>query len=147
MKITLIRVGSAEYQEELALRNEILRVPIGLDMFSEDLSGEDSDFHIGAFLDGKLVGCLVLTLVSNEKIKMRQVAVKEAYQGLGIGKKLVAFCEVFASKKGYNQIVLAARKTAVGFYEKLGYRVVGDEFLEVGMAHFKMTKDIAGGGK
>jgi len=142
MVIALIDIKSDEYQAELALRNEILRKPIGLDLYSEDLSKENLDFHIGAFMDGEIVGCLILTALGNGEIKMRQVAVREGCQGLGIGRKLVAYCEAFAGVKGYGRIVLAARKTAVGFYEKLGYRVVGDEFLEVGIAHFGMTKDI-----
>jgi hypothetical protein len=39
---------------------------------------------------------------------------------------------------------LAVRKatwsTAVGFYEKLGYTIVGDEFLEVTLLHFRMVE-------
>jgi predicted GNAT family N-acyltransferase len=35
-----------------------------------------------------------------------------------------------------------ARKTALGFYEKLGYRVAGDEFIEVTIPHYVMEKDL-----
>jgi len=84
MNIKLIAFGSEEYQAELALRNEILRKPIGLDIYSEDLSKEDSDFHIGAFMDGELVGCLLLTPLGNGEIRMRQVAVR----GIREGKRL-----------------------------------------------------------
>jgi len=35
-----------------------------------------------------------------------------------------------------------ARKTAIGFYEKSGYSVIGDEFTEVGIPHFEMVKKI-----
>jgi len=145
--LCLIRVGSEEYKAELDLRNEILRKPIGLDLYSEDMSREDMDWHIGAFMDGALVGCLILTPLDSEKIKMRQVAVKEDHQGLGIGTKLVAYSEVFARERGYRRIVLAARKTALEFYAKLGHEVVGEAFLEVGILHFKMTKDISVGGE
>jgi len=142
MEITFITVGNEEYQAELTLRNEILRKPIGLDLFCEDLSMEDRDWHIGAFVDGELVGCLILTPVGNGEIKMRQVAVQEAYQGLGIGRRLVGYSELVARENNYSTIVLAARKTAVGFYEKLGYRVVGGELIEVGIPHYKMIKEI-----
>jgi predicted GNAT family N-acyltransferase len=33
-----------------------------------------------------------------------------------------------------------ARKTAVGFYEKLGYKRIGNEFLEVTIPHYAMEK-------
>lgn len=48
--------------------------------------------------------------------------------------------ETYAKNAGYRKIVLNARKTAVGFYEKLGYERKGDMFTEVGIAHFKMLK-------
>jgi len=35
-----------------------------------------------------------------------------------------------------------ARKTAKGFYEKLGYEIKGDEFVEVTLPHFYMQKNI-----
>jgi predicted GNAT family N-acyltransferase len=33
-----------------------------------------------------------------------------------------------------------ARKTALGFYEKLGYKAQGEEFEEVTIAHYVMEK-------
>ncbi|MEJ7682070.1 MAG: GNAT family N-acetyltransferase [Segetibacter sp.] len=35
-----------------------------------------------------------------------------------------------------------ARKSAVGFYEKLGYKIVGDEFLELNIPHYIMEKQL-----
>ena len=35
-----------------------------------------------------------------------------------------------------------ARETAVGFYEKLGYKVVGDKFTEVTIPHYVMEKKL-----
>ncbi|MEO8175011.1 MAG: GNAT family N-acetyltransferase [Sediminibacterium sp.] len=35
-----------------------------------------------------------------------------------------------------------ARESAVGFYEKHGYKVVGDEFVEVTIPHFIMEKEL-----
>ena len=141
-EIKSIDFASEAYQAELALRNEILRKPIGLDLYSEDLSQEHKDCHIGAFIDGELVGCLILTPLGNGEVKMRQVAAREAYQGLGIGRRLVEFSELVAKENKYSAIVLTARKTAVGFYEKLGYRVVGGELMEVGIPHFRMVEEI-----
>jgi predicted GNAT family N-acyltransferase len=39
-------------------------------------------------------------------------------------------------------MVMNARKTAVGFYEKLGYNAKGDEFEEVTIPHFLMEKTL-----
>ena len=39
-------------------------------------------------------------------------------------------------------MVLHARETAVGFYEKLGYKTSGDKFIEVTIPHFPMQKEL-----
>jgi predicted GNAT family N-acyltransferase len=95
---------------------------------------------LGAFENNILVGVLILTKLSSVEVKMRQVAVLENRQNQNIGYKLVKFSEEYAKEAGYLKIVLNARKTAVGFYEKLGYEKFGDEFLEINIPHYKMLK-------
>ena len=137
-----IAYGSADYALELELRDRLLRRPLGLRLADEDLSTEGGDWHIGAFLDGKLAGVLVLTRRDGETVRMRQVCVDKKEQGRGIGARLVRFAEELARARGIARITLNARKTAAGFYEKLGYRAAGDEFLEMGIPHRKMVKDL-----
>lgn len=144
IEIRLITHGSEEYTDELDLRNRILRIPLGLDVHEDDLGKEHLHHHIGAFQSGKLVGVLVLTPMNNSEVKMRQVAVEEYLQGMGIGKKLVEYSEQFAKENGFRKIVMNARDTAVPFYEKLGYSKDGDMFHEVTIPHFKLYKHLYG---
>jgi len=137
-----IRHGTEEYAQTLLLRNEILRVPLGMDIADEDLSAESSDIHIGAFERGSLVGVLVLTPVDKFTTHMRQVAVSAACQSEGIGTQLVKFSELAAQQNGYSKIVLHARNTAIEFYRKLNYMVVGEEFKEIGIPHHEMQKTL-----
>lgn len=135
--------ATPHYALSVALRDKILRAPLGLTFKEEDLSKEWNDFHLGAFNEqGELCGCLVLQPIQSEKIKMRQVAVNTELQGQGIGGELVRFAERFASKKGYKEIILNARIPAVKFYQDLNYKIQGDEFEEVGIPHLKMSKKI-----
>jgi predicted GNAT family N-acyltransferase len=55
---------------------------------------------------------------------------------------MVQFSEKWANQNGYKIIDLHARKNVVPFYEKLGYHVEGDEFLEVGIPHLRMIKQL-----
>ena len=52
------------------------------------------------------------------------------------------FAENLARDRGYNKISMHARKNATGFYEKVGYKVVGDEFVEVTIPHYNMEKEL-----
>jgi len=70
------------------------------------------------------------------------MATLEQVRGKGFGVLLVAQLEKHAKRMGMNEIVLNARHHAVGFYEKVGYKVTSDVFQEVGMDHFQMRKKI-----
>lgn len=140
--IRQIVYGSAEYDAELQLRNKVLRIPLGLSLFDEELAKEVHDHHLGIYFSGKLVGVLILTQLKKEEIQMRQVAVDEAFQGKGRGAALVKEAEILAKNMGCTKMVLHARANVTGFYEKLGYRMVGEEFTEVSIPHRAMEKTI-----
>jgi len=138
--ITGISYKSDAYAQELELRDRVLRKPLGMSLYDENLDAEQHDVHIGAFIDGMLAGVLILTKLNTTDIKMRQVAVDAAFRGRKTGTELVHFAEEYSKKEGFATMVLHARKTAVGFYEKLGYETVGEEFLEINIPHFNMRK-------
>lgn len=71
------------------------------------------------------------------------MAVLNSLQGKGIGAAMLNFAENVARDRGYRNMTMHARKTAIGFYEKLGYKIKGDEFLEVTIPHFVMEKRLA----
>ncbi|MCY2950439.1 MAG: GNAT family N-acetyltransferase [Planctomycetota bacterium] len=130
---------SPAYWATVALRDTILRKPLGLDFSPEDLDAENDSHHVACYRGARLVGCLVL-LPQGDDVRMRQVAVVAELQGQGIGKAMVQFSEALARKFRYRRMVLHARETAVPFYEKLGYSRVGDRFEEVTIPHWAMVK-------
>ena len=136
----LIEHGSGEYEETVALRDEVLRKPLGLSYDPAELVGEKDSFHLAFRRDTELVACLVLNPIDDRCIKMRQLAVRENAQRKGFGRELVNYAHSFAKGRGYEEIVLHARETARGFYEKLGYEAEGDSFTEVGLPHLVMRK-------
>jgi N-acetylglutamate synthase-like GNAT family acetyltransferase len=142
LDIRLIPHGSREYEETVALRDDVLRRPLGLTFTAEQLGAEATDFHVACYRDGALAGCLILTPLSADELKMRQVAVEPSMQRRGIGQAMVAFCERFARANGYREITMHARETAVPFYEKLDYERVGEQFEEVTIPHWKMRKGV-----
>tara|TARA_Y100001934_G_scaffold262018_1_gene336007 strand:- start:6 stop:431 length:426 start_codon:yes stop_codon:yes gene_type:complete len=139
---SLLNHGTKEYEDTLLLRYEVLRKPLGLSYDPRELAEEDDSFHIATRLEGKVVACLVLKPLAERCIKMRQLAVRESSQGKGFGRELVNYAESFAKERGYSEIVLHARETARGFYEKLGYQTEGNPFIEVGLPHLAMRKKL-----
>jgi N-acetylglutamate synthase-like GNAT family acetyltransferase len=138
----MIDYGTKEYQQMVYLRNEMLRKPIGLNFDKEELEREKDDILMGAFEDDKILGCCLLTKVDSKTVRLRQMAVPNNLQGKGIGRALMIFSENIARDLGYKTLIMHARKTAIGFYEKLGYSKSGNEFEEVTIPHFVMEKSL-----
>ncbi len=69
-----------------------------------------------------------------------RIAVVRSCRGLGLGRRIVAFLEDKAKAKGLRRVYLGAQLQAIPFYEKLGYRCYGDEFMDAGIAHRHMEK-------
>jgi predicted GNAT family N-acyltransferase len=142
MAVKIIDHGTKEYKQLIDLRYNMLRKPLGLTFSEEELNDEKTNIHIGIFDDDKLEGCCMLVPKDNETVQLRQMAVISGLQGKGIGRVLMQFAENIARDQGYKTMIMHARKTAMGFYEKLGYRKTGTEFLEVTIPHYVMEKKL-----
>jgi ribosomal protein S18 acetylase RimI-like enzyme len=142
LKIKIVDHNSDAYRETVKLRDMILRKPLGLNYTEVQLQAELDSIHIACYFHDELVGCLILKPDGTDNLKMRQVAVSDKHQGLGIGRALVDFSEQYARENGYGKISMHARDTAVGFYLKLGYEVEGEPFEEVTIPHRSMFKEI-----
>lgn len=138
-----ILYGSDEYRQAVRLRYEVLRQPLGLKFSADQLAAESGDIHIAAFDGADLVGCIILSPYADGKIKMRQAAVSPRKQRQGIGRLLTEYSEQAARNRGCSEITLHARESAVHFYEKSGYNVTGEEFVEITLPHMEMNKTIA----
>lgn len=130
------------YQEAVKMREEVLRKPLGLKWSEHDFDAEDTSFHLGAFLGNKLIGTLILRPRGKNKVQMRQVAIAPEYQSQGIGSILVRFAEDFAVMNGFSTMTAHARESALQFYLKLDYQVVGEKFTEVGIPHYEIIKKL-----
>jgi len=136
-----IRFGTDQYRLACALRDKVLRAPLGLPLGADDLQGEADQLHFGLFAtSGELIACVQAIVVSASHAKIRQTAVSPEYQRNGSGRRLMAELESTLSARNFTLLTLHARSTVVGFYEKLGYETDGDEFMEVTIPHRRMAK-------
>lgn len=142
MALKIIDHGTAEYRQMIKLRDDILRKPLGLGFNETELEKEKDNLLIGAFEEDQMLGCCMLVEEAPAKVRLRQMAVLNDLQGKGIGKALLQFAENLARDRGYKTLIMHARKNALGFYEKMGYKVKGDEFTEVTIPHYVMEKSL-----
>ena len=142
MALKIIDHGTAEYRQMVKLRDDILRRPLGLGFTAEELEKEKDNMFIGAYDDDQILGCCMLVEENPDIVRLRQMAVLNDLQGKGIGRALMNFAENLARDRGYKIMSMHARKNAIGFYEKMGYKVTSGEFIEVTIPHYVMEKKL-----
>ena len=124
------------------LRDDILRKPLGLCFTSEELDKEKENLLIAAYEDDQMLGCCMLVEEEPGMVRLRQMAVANPLQGKGVGRAMIQFAENLARDRGYKRITMHARKNALGFYEKMGYKKIGEEFHEITIPHYVMEKNL-----
>ncbi|HEX2056295.1 MAG TPA: GNAT family N-acetyltransferase [Nitrospiraceae bacterium] len=74
--------------------------------------------------------------------KIERMAVLESWRGRGVGRALLRTLVELAARRGLVRVTLAAQTHAVGFYERAGFRPVGDLFMDAGIPHRLMVRDL-----
>ena len=131
--------GPDDLPEVLALRHEVFVVGQGV---PAELERDDLDAvsdHAVARVDGRVVG--TGRLLPDGTIG--RMAVSDALRGQGIGAAVLARLEERARERGLPAVELHAQVHAAGFYERAGYLPFGDVYLEAGIEHRSMRKDLA----
>ena len=140
MEFGELAFGSPRYAQALDLRYRILRVPLGLEWTEAEIAWEPKERHFALLEEGQVVAVVVARDLGAGRCKLRQMAVEPERQGSGLGRELLDGVDAWLAADEVKMIELNARDHAVGFYEKQGYRKVGEEFIEVGIPHWKMEK-------
>jgi predicted GNAT family N-acyltransferase len=141
MPLTIQQVAftDPEFEACFALRLEVFVHEQNVPPEDERDEHEETALHFLARHEQKPVGT-ARVLLKPDGVKITRVAVKKSARGLGIGAALMRHIEAnVAAEKKY---VLDAQTQALPFYQALGYQAVGDEFMECGIPHFRMVKNV-----
>lgn len=129
-----------------ALRDQL--VPLRTSVFVEEqnvpleLELDDEDATATHFLAvdarGLAVGCARL-LPSGQ---IGRMAVLATFRGRGIGTGLLAAAEAEALQQRMSRVFLHAQTHAIPFYARNGYTVCSGEFMDAGIPHRSMEKQL-----
>ncbi len=98
---------------------------------------EDESTHFMGIVNGTPAGA-ARWRKTDKGYKLERFAVLKEFRGCGMGKALVqAVLNNLPTDAQY--IYLNAQLTAIGLYEKFGFKIVGSQFEEAGIQHFKMV--------
>ncbi len=133
-------LSATELYEIIKSRAEIFLLEQNI--VCQDLDDTDYNSLHCFFFDGKRVTAYLRAFSSAEDtVTIGRVLTLKHGQGLGselMKKSIEEIQKRFACKK----ISVHAQKQAAQFYEKLGFSVVSDEFLEEGVIHITMEREV-----
>ena len=100
---------------------------------------EDQGIHVLLTKDDAPAGTARI-MIKGSTGKIGRVAVLKAFRGLGLGKAVMEECErVLRARPDVTEARLGAQTYAIPFYEALGYRVDGPEYIEAHIPHRPMV--------
>ena len=96
-----------------------------------DVDEQEGTFHVGALKDGEVVSIGTFLIQKNEKFKqekqyrLRAMATSPNVRGQKFGKKVIDFALKELKNRNIEVLWCDARKVALGFYEKMGFTIIG----------------------
>ncbi len=132
-----IEHGSEAWKTAVALRESILRIPLGSTFSQEELEEEKNHIQVVGYREGELIATAALVPEAG-KLKMQRVVVAGECRNQGVGTAMMNYCMDLAKEGGYSTLYCHARDSAVRFYTQNNYQTVGDYFDEDGIPHVKM---------
>lgn len=133
----------AQWQAYYQLRWQVLRAPWNQPKGSEQDESESVAFHRMICNEaGEVVAVGRLHQVDEHTAQVRYMAVSDQWQGHGLGALLLQQLEQVALEQGMQRIILNARDSAAGFYQKAGYSYSEPAKALFGIAHHRYVKTL-----
>ncbi|MDQ0429082.1 putative GNAT family N-acyltransferase [Planomicrobium stackebrandtii] len=143
----MLKVKIAEIQMEKEQAFDIRRkvfvdeqhVPIHIEMDEYD----DTAVHFVGYQLEQPIAAGRIREVEAGLGKVERVCVLSEYRGQHIGVMMMNEMEEYARTNGIFRLKLNAQTHALAFYEKLGYDITSDEFMDAGIPHKSMEKVVS----
>lgn len=130
-----------ELQQAFDIRREVFvkeqHVPLEIELDEYD---QTAVHFIG--LEGDQVVAAGRFRIINDHGKLERICVHKDYRHQSLGKQMIAEMEKELTNQHIHHAELHAQTHALGFYRKLGYKVVSEEFMDAGIPHVSMVKEL-----
>lgn len=113
-------------------------VPVHLEMDEYDQSA----VHFVTYDDEMPIGAGRIREPEPGIAKVERVCILPQYRGKHLGNLMMETMESYARDAGLTTVKLNAQSYAVPFYEKLSYQITSPEFMDAGIPHRAMEKNL-----
>jgi predicted GNAT family N-acyltransferase len=146
MTIELFDAGDAvRLQAALEVRFEVFvdeqGVPPAEEVDAHDRAGS-SAVHALASAAAGVAGTGRFFALDDRTVQVGRMAVRAHFRGAGVGAAILRALLAEAKRRGYRRVVLDAQVEAVEFYRRFDFRPIGEVFVDAGILHQKMEREL-----
>jgi len=129
--VKIVAFEGQQASDILQVRHAVFTEEQGIDA-ELDFDGQDqAAIHALAIQGGR---ALATGRILNDG-HIGRIAVRKDCRQLGLGAEVVMSLVDAARQQHYGRVYLGSQKYAVGFYQKLGFSVYGECYMEAGIEH------------
>jgi len=129
--------GAAQVRRAVFVQEQ--GIPLELEMDAADATAVHA---VARNRLGQVVGTGRLLQAAPGVGKIGRMAVSRVLRGSSVGRRLLLALMEAARARGDREVVLHAQRSAVGFYDRLGFEARGEPFQEAGIEHLEMVRPL-----
>ncbi|MFA7110635.1 MAG: GNAT family N-acetyltransferase [Bacilli bacterium] len=122
------------------IRTDVFLIEQSVPPQDEFDGSDEGQEHLLIYKDQTPIGAIRYTFDEERLVHLSRICTLKQYRGFGYTKKALSFLiEMLLAKTNPLTFTLGAQFQALGFYEKVGFKKVGDVYLDANIPHFKMV--------
>ncbi len=138
--------GNKDIGDSYLIRRQVFLIERGFPMGDESDERDINAEHITVYLEDKAIGTARVFIEINEEeysYIIGRVAVLDRYRKKGIGKFIISeILKYLEDKKDIKKVKLHAVCAVKNFYKKHGFKSIGEKYIDDGLEHIVMEKNI-----
>jgi len=103
---------------------------------------DQTAIHFVAYDEETPIGAGRIRVPESGIAKVERVCILPEYRKKKLGNLMMDKMELYAKDAGLTSVILNAQSYAVPFYEKLNYEITSPEFMDAGIPHRAMKKEL-----
>ncbi len=138
----IIACNFNNFAQCILIRTQVFVIEQGISAEIETDQWENNSTHYLLTEDNKALATARWRLSDQHTAKIERVAVLKEARGRGVGTELMRYIlQDIYSKPNIETIKLGSQNATIPFYQKLGFQVLGKEYLDAGIPHHLMIKN------
>ncbi|WML26892.1 GNAT family N-acetyltransferase [Neobacillus sp. OS1-33] len=136
----LLAIQKDVFAEDYALYEDHDSTPVN-ETTKKLIENIERFFHFTIWLDNDIIGAIDIRLLDDKRLRLSKLFLRNEYQNKGLGSKIIQLMESeFSLIKDWSLYTPYLNKRNHHFYEKLGYKKIGEVQVTEKLQLFKYEK-------